>query len=130
MDAHHGKPTLQILEESIEDYAESEYEAFLKSELYRRVDRLVDEFGNKLLMLTIDGAVEEIVQLKNADIASAKANPYKVEQLEQRIAALDRQILSMRHQLYYARSFRYLLTTTIERVLEKLRIRKAQDPVL
>ena len=94
----------------------------------QRLDELIVQFGDKLVTLTADSAVEDIVQLKNAEIANLRGDLNKdtIDAQRKEIETLSKEIRQLKQEIYHTRGFRHLVKTFCIRVMEKLRLR---DPV-
>ncbi|MEO1659104.1 MAG: hypothetical protein AAFR65_15435 [Pseudomonadota bacterium] len=112
--------TLERLNRSVaeQQFTDEQVRVFMQLTVNERLSNLLDRYADKLADLTLDGAVEEIVNLKDADLQKLRS----VEG-DQRDAKLAQEVAELREHAQYARSFRYLIKTFIERVLEKLGLR-------
>jgi chromosome segregation ATPase len=123
-------------------YPTEERERLAREEFHDRIDELIEQFENKLSTLTIDGALEDIVQLKNSELerlqdevaaACDRENTLagtifdlesKIATLNEMIGLLNQDVERLRYRLHHSRSFKNLGRTFAVRVFEKLGFRK------
>lgn len=113
--------TMERLNKSVaeQQFTDEQIRVFMRLTVSERLSGLLDLYSDKLADLTLDGAVEEIVKLKDADLQKSRT----ASQRDSQEHALVQEIRELKEQVERARSFRYLIRTFIERVLEKLGLR-------
>lgn len=105
------------------NFEDESVRAFVRSKTNQKLDQLLEQFGHRLSELTVDSAVNEILTLKNREIAEARnRNSVSISEAYARDELVER-IHRLEFQVEYARSFKYLIKTFAERLLEKARLR-------